>query len=69
MMRDGAVIGAIGVGSRERGGFSDSQLELLKTFAEQAVIAITSAETYRTLQARTAELTARDADNRALIAR
>ena len=36
---------------------SDSQVELLKTFAEQAVIAIGSAETYRELQARTAELT------------
>ena len=44
------------MGSRERGGFSDSQVELLKTFAEQAVIAITSAETYRALQTRTADL-------------
>ena len=38
------------------GGFSDSQVELLKTFAEQAVIAISSAETYRALQTRTADL-------------
>ena len=36
--------------------FSDSQVELLKTFAEQAVIAITSAETYRALQTRTSDL-------------
>jgi GAF domain-containing protein len=43
-------------GGRERGDFSDSQIELLKTFAEQAVIAITSAETYRALQTRTADL-------------
>ena len=42
--------------SREIGGFSDSQVELLKTFAEQAVIAISSAETYRALQTRTADL-------------
>ena len=38
------------------GGFSDSQIELLKTFAEQAVIAISSAETYRALQTRTSDL-------------
>jgi GAF domain-containing protein len=56
IMRGDAVIGAIGMGSREKGGFSDSQVELLKTFAEQAAIAITSAETYRALQARTADL-------------
>ena len=44
------------MGSREKGGFSDSQVELLKTFAEQAAIAITSAETYRALQTRTSDL-------------
>ena len=56
IMRGDEVIGAIGMGSREKGGFSDSQVELLKTFAEQAVIAITSAETYRALQTRTSDL-------------
>jgi GAF domain-containing protein len=56
IMRGDAVIGAIGMGSREKGGFSDSQIELLKTFGEQAAIAITSAETYRALQERTADL-------------
>src|SRR6185312_16313470 len=35
---------------------SDIQVELLKIFAEQAVIAIGSAETYRALQARTGDL-------------
>src|SRR6185437_11127546 len=53
--RDGVVIGVISLGG-ERGGFNDSQIELLKTFAEQAVIAITSAETYRALQTRTSDL-------------
>ena len=58
LMRGGAAIGALALGSRERGGFSDSQVELLKTFAEQAAIAITSAETYRELQQRTSDLQA-----------
>jgi two-component system NtrC family sensor kinase len=49
IMRGDAVIGAIGMGSREKGGFSESQVELLRTFAEQAAIAITSAEAYRAL--------------------
>ena len=42
--------------SAEIGGFTDSQVALLQTFAEQAVIAITSAETYRELQQRTGDL-------------
>jgi GAF domain-containing protein len=62
IMRGDAVIGAIGLGSREKGGFSDSQVELLKTFAEQAAIAITSAETYRALQERTAALAQRNSE-------
>src|SRR5260370_29563048 len=56
LMRGDIAIGALSLGSRERGGFSDSQIELLQTFAEQAVIAITSAETYRQLQQRTGDL-------------
>ena len=59
LMRGGSAIGALSTGSRERGGFSESQIELLKTFAEQTVIAITSAETYRALQDRTEELAQR----------
>ena len=55
LMRGDVVIGALALGSRER-GFSDSQVGLLKTFAEQAVIAIGSAETYRALQTSTADL-------------
>ena len=57
LLRDGAAIGAVTLTSTEIGGFTDSQVALLQTFAEQAVIAITSAETYRELQARTDELT------------
>src|SRR6202035_4520586 len=56
LMRGGLPIGVVSLGSRERGGFTDTQIELLKTFAEQAVIAITSAEIYRELQQRTGDL-------------
>ena len=57
LMRDGRSQSArLPSAAAQRGGFSDSQIELLKTFAEQAVIAITSAETYRALQTRTADL-------------
>ncbi len=56
LLRDGAAIGAMALTSAEIGGFTDSQVALLQTFAEQAVIAITSAETYRELQQRTGDL-------------
>ena len=56
LMRDGQAIGVISLALKDPGGFSDSQIEMLKTFAEQAVIAISSAETYRALQTRTSDL-------------
>ncbi len=40
LLLDGRPIGTIGVGRREPGRFSAAQLELLETFARQAVIAI-----------------------------
>ena len=40
MIRDGQVIGAIFVARRQPGLFADSQVQLLKTFADQAVVAI-----------------------------
>ena len=63
LLRAGTPIGAIGIGRQAgRANFSDSQVELLKTFAEQAVIAIGSAETYRELQERTAALALRNSE-------
>jgi GAF domain-containing protein/nitrogen-specific signal transduction histidine kinase len=56
LMRDGEAIGAINITRRQSGEFSPAQIELLQVFANQAVIAITSAETYRALQGRTADL-------------
>ena len=56
LLRDGVAIGAFLMNANAAGGFSDSQLALLQTFAEQAVIAISSAETYRALRTRTSDL-------------
>jgi len=56
LLRDGRAIGAIATISPRVDGISDTQIELLKTFAEQAVIAIQSAETWRELQVRTRDL-------------
>src|SRR6476620_415244 len=56
LLRDDTVIGAITLSAAAPGGYSDSQVALLETFAEQAVIAISSAETYRALQTRTSDL-------------
>ena len=56
------AVGAITIGRSPARPFSDSQVVLLQTFAEQAMIAIGSAETYRELQARTAALAQRNSE-------
>jgi len=57
MLREDSVAGAIVVGRSEPGYFSDKQVQLLQTFADQAVIAIENVRLFKELQARTAELT------------
>jgi two-component system, NtrC family, sensor kinase len=57
LMRDGKPIGAITVGRPEPGLFPDGHVALLKTFADQAVIAIENVRLFTELEARTAQLT------------
>jgi signal transduction histidine kinase len=56
MLRDDRTIGAIGVTRREAGGFTDDEIALLKTFADQAVIAIENVRLFTELQERNREV-------------
>src|SRR5262249_28378544 len=57
MLRDGAAVGAIGVYRREPGRFSNAEVALLQTFADQAVIAIENVRLFKELEARNYDLT------------
>src|SRR5262249_21465794 len=56
LMREGVAIGTIALRRREVQLFTDQQLGLLQTFADQAVIAIENARLFEEVQARTEEL-------------
>src|SRR5262245_49074769 len=56
MLRGGRAIGAISIGRAEAGEFSTEQVNLLRTFADQAVIAIENVRLFKELQSSNAEL-------------
>src|SRR5262245_9415239 len=56
MLRKGAALGVISVARTERGPFSEHEIDLLKTFADQAVIAIENARLFEEVRASKREL-------------
>jgi len=56
LMNDGVSIGFIAVTRVQPGAFADHHVQLLRTFADQAVIAIENARLFNEVQAKTREL-------------
>ena len=56
LLHDGNPIGMIGQTKTEPGPFAENHIQLLKTFADQAVIAIENVRLFEQVQARTREL-------------
>jgi two-component system, NtrC family, sensor kinase len=57
MVHEGRPIGVVSVSRGTPGPFSDRQIALLRTFADQAVIAIENVRLFKELQAKTQDLT------------
>jgi signal transduction histidine kinase len=66
MLREGTPIGAVAIWRSEARPFSEAQIKLVTTFADQAVIAIENVRLFQELEARTAQLTRSVAELRAL---
>ena len=56
LLRDGKPIGAIGPTRAEPGPFTEYHVQLMQTFADQAVIAIQNVELFEEVQAKTRDL-------------
>jgi GAF domain-containing protein len=58
MQSMGATLGALSVARRSPGGFSERELELIRTFADQAVIAMENVRLFREIEEKSRQLEA-----------